>query len=127
MANNVTHFDIHADDLARCRTFYESVFGWRFTAWGPPDFFLIATGDDEDPGIHGGLSKRHDAVEGKGIIAYVCTIGVDDIDATTALVVKHGGSITMPKMTIPTVGNLIQFEDTEGNLVCAMRYDPEAR
>ena len=29
----------------------------------------------------------------------------------------------MPKFYIPTVGTLIFFEDTEGNVVGAMQYD----
>jgi predicted enzyme related to lactoylglutathione lyase len=123
MPNNVTHFDVHADDLARCRRFYEKVFGWRFTPWGPPDFFLIATGDEKDPGIHGGLSKRHGPAAGAGMTAFICTVGVDDIDATAKAVEKYGGTITTEKMTIPTVGKLIQFKDTEGNVVSAMQYD----
>jgi len=43
-ANNIRHFAIGADDLDRARAFYESVFGWRFEAWGPPGFYLIHTG-----------------------------------------------------------------------------------
>ena len=48
MQHNVSHFHFDADDLARARRFYEAVFGWRFRAWGPPDYFMIATGDDAD-------------------------------------------------------------------------------
>src|SRR6476660_6709791 len=50
---NVRHFAINADDMARARRFYERVFGWRFDAWGPPNFFMITTGSDQDPGIIG--------------------------------------------------------------------------
>ena len=58
MPNNIAHFDIHADDVERARQFYQRVFGWRFEAWGPPDFYLIQTGTPTDPGIHGLISKR---------------------------------------------------------------------
>ena len=125
MPNNVAHFAIHADDLPRARAFYEEVFGWTFEAWGPPDFFLIATGDGTSPGIHGALQKRREPVQGKGMIGYECTISVEDVDAIAAAVEEHGGKVTFPKTEIPTVGHLIQFEDTEGNVVGAMRYfDP---
>ena len=50
-ANNVVHFAVHADDLDRAQAFYAGVFGWRFEAWGPPDFFRIHTGTPENPGI----------------------------------------------------------------------------
>ena len=33
------HFAINADDVPRARAFYERVFGWEFTPWGPPDFY----------------------------------------------------------------------------------------
>ena len=127
MPNNVCHFDIHADDLARARRFYERVFGWVFRAWGPPDFFLIQTGPDSDPGIQGALSRRHDPVSGRGMTGFVCTISVDDVDAIAAAIETNGGKITMPRTVIATVGTLIQFHDTEGNVVCAMKYDPGAR
>src|ERR1700677_2630636 len=41
MPNNLSSFAIHVDDTDRARAFYEAVFGWRFEAWGPPDFYLI--------------------------------------------------------------------------------------
>ena len=123
MPHNVVHFAIHADDLARARRFYEEAFGWRFEPWGPPDFYLVATGTDEEPGIHGSLQRRRSPVEGQGLIGYECTISVDDVDATAKRVETHGGKVLMPKAEIPGVGRLIQFEDTEGNVVCAMHYD----
>ena len=125
VAANVSHFAIHADDLPRARRFYERVFGWRFSAWGPPDFFLIATGSAGDPGIHGALQKRREPASG-GMIGYECTISVASVDDSAKAVTANGGKILTPKMTIPTVGRLIQFTDTEGNVVCAMDYDETA-
>ena len=127
MPNNVSHFDIHADDLPRARRFYERVFGWQFRAWGPPDFFLIQTGTDADPGIHGALTRRHDPVKSRGMIGFECTISVDDVDAIAAAVEANGGKVTQPRTVIATVGTLIQFHDTEGNVVCAMKYDASVR
>ena len=66
MANNIVHFDLAADDVERARRFYESVFGWRFEPFGPPDFYMIFTGSDEDPGIHGSVSKRQGPLLGGG-------------------------------------------------------------
>ena len=60
MPNNVKHFAIHADDVDRARKFYESVMGWQFTPWGPPNFYLIRTGTDADPGVQGALQGRRD-------------------------------------------------------------------
>jgi uncharacterized protein len=52
---------------------------------------------------------------------------VEDVDEIAAAIGREGGQITVPKMTIPTVGELIQFRDTEGNVVCAMRYFDESK
>jgi len=119
MSNNVSFFVVHADSLPRARAFYEQVFGWRFAPWGPPDFFLVTTGEDGDPGIEGALQKRHEVVPGERMTGFECTISVEDIDATAAAVVASGGRIVLPKCEIPTVGYLIKFQDPEGNLVCA--------
>jgi predicted enzyme related to lactoylglutathione lyase len=118
MANHISHFSIHADDCARACRFYENVFGWKFTAWGPPGFFLIDTGG----GIHGAVQQRSTPLAGTGMRGYECTVGVDDLDAIAKAIAKHGGKILMPAAEIPTVGTLIQFMDTEGNVACAMKY-----
>jgi uncharacterized protein len=122
MPNNVVHFHIDADDLGRARRFYETVFGWRFEAWGPPDFWMIATGDAEQPGIHGSLSRRRGKRADGASDGFECTISVDDVDATAQAVVAAGGTIQSPRSVIHTVGEHIQFRDTEGNVVAAMRY-----
>jgi uncharacterized protein len=118
MASNLVFFSVHADDLPRARRFYETVFGWRFQPWGPPGFFLVATGDNDDPGIQGALQQRHELVPGQRMNGYECTIGVDDIDATAAAVKANGGKVILEKCEIPTVGWLIKIQDPEGNVVC---------
>jgi len=123
---NVRHFDVHADDLPRARRFYETVFEWKFNPWGPPDFFLIATGKEDDPGIHGALTKRRAHAEGKPMSGYECTISVANVDETAAAIEANGGQVTLPKTCINGVGWIIQFLDTEGNVVCAMQYDEKA-
>ncbi|MBA3513144.1 MAG: VOC family protein [Pyrinomonadaceae bacterium] len=123
MPNNLKHFAVHADDLDRARSFYTKALGWRFTPWGPPGFFLIKTGTDEEPGVQGALQQRREIVAGKPMFGFECTIGVSSIDQTIAAVEANGGKIVMPKFTIPTVGTLIFFEDTEGNIVGAMQYE----
>jgi predicted enzyme related to lactoylglutathione lyase len=125
MANNLASFAIHADDVQRCRQFYEAVFGWRFEPWGPPDFYLVHTGDEEKPGIQGLLHKRQEPRGSGGPNCFECTIAVDDLDAVTKAVAERGGRLLMEKATIPTVGVLTRFEDTEGNVLGAMRYERE--
>ncbi|MCH9688757.1 MAG: VOC family protein [Deltaproteobacteria bacterium] len=125
MINTVQHFAINADDLPRARAFYENVFGWRFEAWGPPDFFQIVSGTDDAPGIRGALQKRREIAPGKKIHGFECTVAVADIDAVIASVREAGGTILMEKSVIAGVGTLVFFADPEGNAVGAMQYDFE--
>jgi len=52
---------------------------------------------------------------------------VEDVDAVARAVEANGGKIAMPKTAIPSVGWVVKFLDTEGNLACAVQYDPSAR
>lgn len=119
----VRHFAINADDLSRAKHFYGHVFGWEFNAWGPPDFFMINTGSADTPAIYGSLQGRRNIVEGERLNGFECTIAVPDIDAAERAIIEAGGTILMPKATIPTVGHLIWFRDTEGNIAGAMQPD----
>jgi uncharacterized protein len=126
MPNNLAHFAINADDTARACRFYENVFGWQFQAWGPPDFFQISTGDKTSPPVQGALQKRREIVPGAHMIGYECSFSVADVDAVAAAVEASGGTIVMPKVAIPGVGQLIFFEDTEGNIAGAIQFDKAA-
>jgi predicted enzyme related to lactoylglutathione lyase len=123
VANNVAHFAIHADDVDRARAFYEGVFDWRFEAWGPPGFYRIHSGSEDDPGIEGALHARQEPLTGTGMRGYECTVSVEDLGSIKDAVQRHGGTILMDEFEIPTVGTLIHIQDTEGNIVGAMRYD----
>ena len=123
MTNNVSRFAIHVDDVARARAFYEKTFGWKFEPWGPPDFYLITTGDAENPGVGGLMHKRHQPLTGTGMKGFECTIGVSNIDETIRAIELNGGTIVMAKAHIPTVGSLVYFHDTESNHVGAMQYE----
>lgn len=127
MPNNLASFAIHADDVGRAVAFYEAVFGWRFEPWGPPGFYLIHTGDEQSPGVMGLLQKRQQPRTGTGLNGFECTFSVDDLDPVIAAVEANGGTITLGKSPIPTVGTLIRFLDTEGNDVGAMHYEQPPR
>jgi predicted enzyme related to lactoylglutathione lyase len=135
---HVAHFAINADDVSRARKFYEKVFDWKFTPWGPPNFYLIDTGEKPEPaytrgglgtitGIHGGLQGRRELLKGQKMIGYECSISVPSVDAVAAAVVAQKGKVIMPKVIIAGVGSLIFFEDTEGNVAGAMQYDKDAK
>lgn len=125
--SRVTHFEIHASDPERAVNFYQTVLGWQFHKWeGPMPYWLITTGPDDQPGINGGLTQRRGEIDGQAVIAYVCTVSVDDVDASANTATSNGGQIAVPKMAIPGVGWLVYCKDTEGNIFGMMQADEAA-
>ena len=123
--SSLAHFAINADDVSRARSFYEAVFGWSFSAWGPPDFYQIETGGDA--AVRGALQKRRNLVKEERTIGFECTLAVDDLDAVERAVLDNGGSIALPRSVIGGVGTLMFFRDTEGNVFGVMQYNASAQ
>ena len=124
------HFEIHAGDPERAQAFYRKLFGWQFQKWeGPMEYWLVTTGPDDKLGINGGLLRRQGAppADGQAVNAYVCTVGVDDLDAALARIGELGGIMAVPKMPIPGMGWLAYVKDPEGNILGMMQIDPSAR
>jgi predicted enzyme related to lactoylglutathione lyase len=123
MAATFRHFAINADDPARARRFYEAAFGWTFEPWGPPDFFQITNAGD---GVLGALQDRRDLLPDARLRSFEPTFGVEDLKATLEAVKTGGGRLLMAPMRLEGVGELAYFEDTEGNVVGVMQYEPGA-
>src|SRR3954469_25202222 len=117
MTNALAHFAINADNVDRARAFYERVFGWKFSAWGPASFYQI-----EGSGVMGALQGRRNLVKDTRTIGFECTIGVPSIDAVAAAVKAGGGKVVLERSVIVGVGTLMFFQDPEGNVFGAMQY-----
>lgn len=120
MPTTFRHFAINADNVTRAREFYEQALGLEFTPWGPPNFYQIKNAGD---GLKGALQERRELVPGKRANTFETTLGVDDLAATITAIEASGGSIVMPPYRIEGVGELVYFEDTEGNVCGAMQYE----
>jgi len=129
--NRVVHFEIHASDVEASKKFYSDVFGWQLQQMGPEyeNYVLVITGPGpdemakgvkmEDIGINGGMMMRNapkPPMDGVGPNAFVCIIGVDNIDVYFEKAKKAGGVVAMDKMDVPNVGKLAYFKDPDGNL-----------
>jgi predicted enzyme related to lactoylglutathione lyase len=126
--NRVVHFEIHADNIERAKKFYQDVFGWEMQQMGEEfgNYVVIKNGPgmDEleklpkDPGINGGMMKRNapKPPEGLSPMAYVCIVGVDDIEKYMQKAEAAGAKPHTDKMDVPGVGLLRYYADTEGNL-----------
>lgn len=119
MSGKLAHFAIEADDVKRAKAFYEAVFGWNFTAWGPPNFYRFSCA-----GVHGALQERR-APMPEGRKGFELTFAVHDLDTTVAAIVEAGGQADGARHTIPSVGTLTGFTDTEGNEALIMQYEPQ--
>lgn len=114
------HFAINADDVQRAKLFYQGVFGWNFSPWGPPDYYQIKNAGS---GLLGALQARRDLDQGSRATSFETSFGVENLKVTIAAIEAAGGVIVMQPYRIEGVGELIYFKDTEGNLVGAMQYD----
>lgn len=124
------HFEIQAENPERAMKFYTALFGWQFSQWGQEKYWLITTGEKSQPGIDGGLLPRPapgGPAEMAAVNAFVCTVGVADLDAALATLAAAGGRVVVPRMAIPTVGWLAYGKDTEGNIFGMMQMDAAAK
>ena len=120
MNNSLAHFAINADDVDRAMAFYEAVFAWKFSAWGPPGFFQI-----EGAGVRGALQSRR-SLTGQRMQGFECTIAVPSIDKVEKAVLAAGGKVLLERSVIVGVGTLMFFADPDGNVFGAMQYDARA-
>jgi hypothetical protein len=126
--SRVVHFEIHGSDPDRLVAFYTELFAWQITKWeGPMDYWLIATGSTA-PGIDGAILRRRGAAPapGQAVNAYVCTVDVDDLDATLERAAGLGAQMAMPRMAVPGIGWLAYIRDPDENLLGLMQSDPTA-
>jgi predicted enzyme related to lactoylglutathione lyase len=115
------HFAINADDVQRAKLFYEKVFGWTFTPWGPPNFYQVR---NAGAGLLGALQERRELVDGRRTNAFENSFQVDDIRAALAAAEANGGRILMQPYRIEGVGDIGYFEDSEGNVCGVAQYLP---
>jgi len=130
MTNQLSHFAIHADDLDRARKFYGAIFGWKFQGFGGgpiTDFCQIKDASGNLLAPLGAMQSRKFNPAPQPVYGLECSFTVDDVDAVARAVESNGGKIVMKKSAIPGVGWIVKFLDTEGNLVCAAKYDPAAK
>lgn len=126
------HFEIYVDDMERAKKFYEEVFGWKYEDWseyaGMPYFGAI-TGPEGEPGINGALMKRQGAAPqlGQAVNSFVCTMGVEEYDATEAKILEHGGKVALPKYALPGMAWQGYYHDTEGNIIGIHQPDSNAK
>lgn len=119
MPATLRHFAINADNVPRAKAFYENAFGWIFAPWGPPGFYQTFSSGE---GHIGALQERRE-IGGQRMPGMEMTFAVDDIQAAIRAIETQGGKVLSAPFHIETVGHLVFFQDTEGNIAGAMQYD----
>ncbi len=118
----VVRFELGTEEPERAAAFYREVFGWVIERWGDFDYWLVTTGEDDQPGINGGLMLHNDAKP-----RTVNTIQVDSIDEAADRIMQAGGKLVSDRVPLPGVGYNVYFRDTEGNLLGLHQPDPDAK
>jgi predicted enzyme related to lactoylglutathione lyase len=115
------HIDIASDDPEREAAFFREVFGWQVTKLdGPVPYWLLNPDPHRTGAVGAGIAKRDQAWQTTNP-----TIDVPSADAFTAKIEKAGGTIVVPRTTIPAVGILVTFRDPGGNIFSIL--EPVAR
>jgi uncharacterized protein len=116
MAGRLVHFELPADDTARARDFWSSLFGWSFQGWEGPIEYHMTEGVEPGGAIYPSQEGE------RGPIVY---FAVDDIDEALARVRDLGGKAD-DKRPIPGIGWTSRAEDTEGNRFSLYQDDSSA-
>jgi predicted enzyme related to lactoylglutathione lyase len=100
------YLEMPGGDLAASKAFYATVFGWRFTDYGP-DYAAY------DEGLEGGLYAGARSSPNGGPAALPVLFAVD-LETTLAKVEAAGAEITRPIFAFPG-GRRFHFRDPAGN------------
>ena len=103
----MNYVEFPAKDLDATKAFFESVFGWSFTDYGP-EYTAF-----ENQGLDGGFFQSDLASsteKGAALIVFYS----DQLEATLAKVEKAGGSILKPIYSFPG-GRRFHFTEPSGN------------
>lgn len=124
--NTIGYFEIQSSNPKREMEFYTNIFQWKFIKENhvPIEYYRIETNT-----INGGLLERpvQTPPNQYGTNAYVCSIEVSNFDAMSALILKNGGRIAMPKFAIPNRCWQGYFLDLDNNTFGIFEADPNAK
>jgi predicted enzyme related to lactoylglutathione lyase len=115
MSGQPVHIEIPADDTAKGREFWGSLFGWKFEAFpGPFEYHMARISDQAGAAITNMEPGKH------GIRTY---FDVDDINAGVEQVRKLGGE-SGEAAPVPNMGWFATCKDTAGNEFGLWQTDP---
>ena len=117
-ANQIDYIEFQATDLAATRTFFEQLFGWKFTDYGP-DYTSF-----EDGRIAGGFARanKQSTIASGGALVVFYHPRLEDVRGR---VLELGGKITTDIFPFPG-GRRFHFTEPSGNECAIWSEDPNA-
>ena len=112
MVGRLHYVELPVGDIAEAKAFYEQVFGWSLTDFGPS--YAATTTGGTDIGLQ---ANRQEATK-----APLPVIEVEDLEATLQLVQTTGAKIVQPIFAFPG-GRRFHFLDPGGNELAAVKSD----
>ncbi len=117
MPRQIVHLEIPADDTAKAREFWGSLFGWQFEPFPGPTEYHVTRIDERSGAAITGMEPGK-----RGPRVY---FDVDDINQEVGRVQELGGEPGQP-MPVPNMGWFAVCKDTEGNEFGLWQTDPSA-
>jgi len=110
--NSIGHVEWRTRDTARLKSFYGSLFKWKFVESMPGLYTSVNTGNDK---LGGGILQLGAGDQmPTGISNYV---NVDDLDAHEEKIKALGGQILISKREVPGQGYFSVFTDPDSNIM----------
>ncbi len=106
-SSKIYYVEFHASDLEKTKAFFEKVFGWQFTDYGP-DYTSFTDGK-----MAGGFArsdKRASQAAGSALVV----IFHAHLEEALRQVAEHGGKITQEIFSYPG-GRRFHFTEPSGN------------
>ena len=102
--NHIDYIELKANNLERIKLFYNQVFDWKFTDYGPNYVSF------ENSGVAGGFEKTDETISNGALIV----LYHKNLTLVKNKVIEAGGKITKDIFSFPG-GQRFQFIDTSSN------------
>jgi hypothetical protein len=95
--NNITHFEIYAEQPENLVEFYGALLGWQLEKVAGVDYWRVQTGPTEANGLSGGLTYRPNPE----IRTWLLYVNVPSLDQVLVRLKELGGKVLRPKTAVP--------------------------
>nr|WP_299383675.1 VOC family protein [Allomuricauda sp.] len=102
--NHINYVEFKAHDIPQTKAFYQSIFGWTFTDYGPTYTAFSSSGLD------GGFELTEDTISNGALVV----LYHEDLSHIQEKVIESGGVISKAIFSFPG-GRRFHFTDPSGN------------